>query len=82
MKPISARKVSIPVPSVRCSAPGCGDKIKSCDPTAWMWEVTFDDGATQYIERGCEQWFYEGHPDYGQGWGVALHTLFMAGEKG
>jgi hypothetical protein len=67
MKPVSARTIPARL-GARCCAPGCGDKIKP-DPGDSMTEVTWSDGTTSYIERGCERWFVVGHPDYGGGHG-------------
>lgn len=77
-KPVSARKTKVRIPARRCCAPGCGDKIKPMgDPELdWMWRVRFDDGSVAFVEQGlCEDWFENGHPDYGGGHGVELEDL-------
>lgn len=52
-----------------CCAPGCGDKIKpGCDETCF--EITWSDSSVSHLEEGCVEWFIDGHPDYGHGYGT------------
>ena len=46
----------------RCSASGCGDKIKAGTRYALL---TAPDGEQVLCEEGCLDWFEHGHPDYG-----------------
>lgn len=72
---VSVRKTPVVIPAKRCCAPGCGDKIKPCEPDDWMYEVTWDDGSVSHVEENCAGWVKDGHPDYGCGWGVDLEAL-------
>jgi hypothetical protein len=46
--------------SPRCSAPGCGDKIKEGP----LYEVRRGN-LVEYVEEGCVDAYVYGHPDYG-----------------
>jgi hypothetical protein len=65
----------------RCSAPGCGDKIKEHE----CIELLFADGAVQYLEQDCLGWYVNGHPDTGGGVGlltVAHSSWFHQAPRG
>ena len=69
------RLVPVTVPCKRCSAPGCGDKIKPTGDSDLdkMYEIRVEGQPIQYVEQGqCEEWYRHGHPDHFGGVGLDL----------
>jgi len=65
-------------PTARCCAPGCGDKIKPLNSSDSCYEIMWLDGDVTYLESGCLDWFVNGHPDYGNGFGKIAPPLNCA----
>jgi hypothetical protein len=75
----SATRLDHPAAAIgfpRCSAPGCGDKIKDGP----LYEVRRGD-LLEYVEEGCVDAYVHGHPDYGHPRGY-VEGLPVRGDRG
>lgn len=64
-EPVEAVLVRPPVPSVRCCAPWCGDKIRwNGSKDDLVFEVRWSNGESSYLEPGCVDAFVNGTTGY------------------
>lgn len=75
---VKVEEILITLPAKRCCATGCGDKIKPLHSGDTCLKITWMDGTESMLEMGCIDWFVNGHPDYGYGYGKILEII---GEK-
>ena len=72
---VRVEEVYIEHPFPRCCAPACGDKIKPLHSGDTCLKITWLDGDVSYVEMDCYEWFVNGHPDHGGGYGKILEII-------
>ena len=72
---VKVEEVLLEHPFPRCCTTGCGDKIKPLESGATCLKITWETGNVSYVEWGCLDWFVNGHPDYGHGYGQILEII-------